>query len=95
MTAANNTVLPSNKSGIVFGLATGIAMVVYNLVLRTTHVPDASWLNFMVLVIYLVGVLWFCYAFGRNDRNDTSFGGMFKGAFRMVAIVTPLPRQTG
>lgn len=88
MISENKAALPSNKTGIVFGLATGIAMVIYNMALRMAHVPDASWLNFMVLVIYLAGVLWFCYVFGKNDSNDRSFGGMFKGSFRMVAIVT-------
>lgn len=87
MAIENKAALPSNKSGITFGLATGLAMVIYNLALRLAKVPDTSWLNFMVLAIYMIGVLWFCYAFGKNQHNDTSFGGMFKGGFRMVAIV--------
>ncbi|KAA5536289.1 DUF4199 domain-containing protein [Taibaiella lutea] len=88
MASETKAILPSNKLGITFGLATGLSMVVYNLILRMMHVPDASWLNFMVLVIYLVGVLWFCYIFSKNENHDTSFGGMFKGGFRMIAIVT-------
>jgi len=90
MALENKAVLPSNKLGITFGLITGLAMVIYNIVLRVTHVPDASWLNFMVLVIYLIGVLWFCFAFSKQEEQDTSFGGMFKAGFRMVAIVTIL-----
>lgn len=80
--------MPSNKLGIIFGAVTGLSMVIYNLILRLTHVADTSWLNFMVLVIYLIGVLGFCYAFSKEADQDTSFGGMFKGGFRMVAIVT-------
>jgi hypothetical protein len=80
--------MPSNKSGMIFGAVTGLSMVIYNLILRLTHVTDASWLNFIVLVIYLIGVLGFCYSFSKNAEQDTSFAGMFKGGFRMVAIVT-------
>lgn len=88
MVSENKAALPSNKSGIIFGLTIGLTMVVYNLILKVAHVSETSWLDFMVLVIYLVGVLSFCYVFSKNEDNDTSFGGMFKGGFRMIAIVT-------
>jgi len=88
MEQANKGALPSNKQGIIFGVITGIAMVVFNLIIRWKQVPQSSVINFFVLAIYLIGVLAFCFLFSKNDANDTEFKGMFKGAFRMVAIVT-------
>ncbi len=88
MAQENKAVLPSNKQGIIFGLVTGIAIVIFNLIVRWQHVPEKSTINFFVLAIYMIGVLWFCFSFSKNDSNDTSFAGMFKGGFRMIAIVT-------
>ncbi|RYZ38208.1 MAG: DUF4199 domain-containing protein [Sphingobacteriales bacterium] len=78
----------SRRLGLVYGLLTGIAMVVFSLVLYFTHVSMDSWLNYMVLVIFVLGVVAFCIAYGRSQHQNVSFGMVFKAGFRMVAFTT-------
>lgn len=71
-----------------YGLLTGLAMVVYSLVLYFTNVSMTSWLNYVVLAIFLVGVLLFCVAYGKRKDHEVTFGNVFKAGFRMVALTT-------
>lgn len=80
--------MPSNKLGIQYGLVTGLLMVIYNFVLQFLKVAPDSLLYYVVVAIFFGGVLAFCFAFSKKEENDISFRGMFKGGFRMIAILT-------
>jgi MFS family permease len=79
-----------NSKGLsmTYGLLTGVAMVVYSLVLHFTNVSMTSWMNYVVLAIFLVGVLLFCLAYGKSKDHNVTFGNVFKAGFRMVALTT-------
>jgi len=87
MEQQSKVLMPSNKLGIIYGFGTGIVLVIYNFLLQVLNVQSRSLLYYVVIAIFLAGVLAFCYAFSRREENDTTFGGIFKGGFRMVAIV--------
>lgn len=78
----------SKSLSISYGLLTGLAMVAYSLMLHFTNVSMTSWLNYVVLAIFLVGVLLFCLAYGKSKDHYVTFGNVFKAGFRMVALTT-------
>lgn len=88
MAIEHKAVLPSNKLGIVFGLVTGGAIVGYSFLMKAIHTPVESPVNFVVHVIFLLGVLWFIYSYSKENTHENTFKDLFKAGFRMVAIVT-------
>ena len=80
--------MPSNKLGITFGLVTGLAMVVYSFILKFIHAPERSPMNFVVYILFLLGVLYFIYNYSKDDSHANGFADLFKAGFRMVSIVT-------
>lgn len=88
MELQNKTATSSNKLSLWAGVAIGLAMVLFNLLLKIMKVPEDSKLNFAVLIIFLIGVMAFCYKYSQGADNDTSFGGIFKAGFKMIAVVT-------
>jgi|GEM_PF-466430 len=73
---------------LAYGLLTGLAMVVCSLVLYFANVPAGSWLNYIVLVFLLAGVIMFCFSYSKENDYFVTFGSVFKAAFRMVAAAT-------
>jgi phosphatidylglycerophosphate synthase len=71
-----------------YGLLTGLAMVVYSLILYFANVPLTAWYSYLILVIFLIGVLLFCVAYSKSKAHEVTFGSVFKAGFRMVAFTT-------
>lgn len=78
----------SKGLNLAYGLVTGLAMVIFGLALHFTNVSMGSWLNFIILAIYLAGVVLFCMAYGKSKDHFVTFGAVFKAGFRMVAFTT-------
>lgn len=78
----------SKGLSITYGLFTGLAMIVYSLILHFANLPMESWINFLVLAIFLAGVVLFCMAYGKSKDHQVTFGNVFKAGFRMVAFTT-------
>lgn len=74
--------------GIRFGLGTALAMIGYSLFLHFGHVPQDSWLNYLVLPLFFLGVWVFCRAYSKSQDYLVSFKDVFKAGFRMVAFTT-------
>lgn len=90
-TVFEQTPAPETKGlGMIYGLLTGLVMIIYSLILHFSNVSMGSWLNFVVLAIFLAGVVAFCLAYGKSMNNQVTFGMVFKAAFRMVALTTLL-----
>jgi hypothetical protein len=88
MASENKAALPSNKSGIIFGLITGGAIVGYSFLMKFINAPEQSPVHFIAHLLFLLGVLWFIHSYSKEAGHDSTFKGLFKAGFRMVAIVT-------
>jgi len=75
---------------LTYGLVTALAMIVLSLVLLFLDLGTKSWLNYLIYLIYAIGVFLACRAFTASRNGFVTFGNVFGAGFRMVAFTTLL-----
>lgn len=69
------------------GLIIGLAMVAIGLAFQIFDIYE-SWIQWLVLALYCVAIIWACTSFAKEMDGDVTFGKVFGHGFRTAAIVT-------
>lgn len=78
----------SKSITLTYGLITALALIVFSIISQLMNVEMQSWINYLVYVIYLVGVILACQAFSKSRDGNVTFGNVFGAGFKMVAFTT-------
>lgn len=74
-------------SHIAKGLIIGLVMVAIGLAFQIFDIYE-SWIQWLVLALYCIAIIWACISFSNEMDGDVTFGKVFGHGFRTAAIVT-------
>lgn len=75
-------------SPLIKGLITGVAMLVFALVMFLTKQTAESNLQYVNYVLYAGGILWTVFDYSRSETYTGKFGDIFAQGFRCFVIIT-------
>ncbi|WP_143310500.1 DUF4199 domain-containing protein [Chitinophaga vietnamensis] len=79
----------TKKNHLLYGIITGIALILISIVLYVTKLNQQSWAGWISLVVLMAGVILSCIDYGKNNEGLT-FGNIFANGFRTTAVITVL-----
>lgn len=71
-----------------YGLFTGLALIILALVLHFSDLSYESWAKWLQFAIFLVAILLNAMAFSKANDHHITFGNAFSSGFKMTSIVT-------
>lgn len=72
------------------GLITGFLMIGMSLLLYYTGQPFDSPLQYLIYIVYAVGIIWAIYDFSKTEENTNKFAAYFLQGFKCFIVVTLL-----
>jgi cytochrome bd-type quinol oxidase subunit 2 len=69
------------------GLIIGLVMVVIGLAFQIFDIYE-NWIQWLVLALYCVAIIWACISFSKEMDGEVTFGKVFGHGFKTAAIVT-------
>lgn len=69
------------------GLIIGLILVVIGIMLQVFAIYD-KWVQWSVLGLFIVAIIWACISFSNEMDNDVTFGSVFVHGFKTAVIVT-------
>jgi len=72
------------------GLITGLLMIGLSIVLYYIHKTYDNPLQYLIYVIYFLGILWTLFSFLKSTHNKNKFGNFFLEGFKAFVVVTLL-----
>ncbi|MFY7879347.1 MAG: DUF4199 domain-containing protein [Lacibacter sp.] len=68
------------------GLIIGLVMVAIGMTFQIMGIYD-RWIQWLVLSIYLVAIVWSCVSYSKDLDGNITFGGVFGHGFKTASIV--------
>lgn len=70
------------------GLILGLALVVLGIVTYFSGVDVNGPVKWVLLLVYVIGIMWSVFSYGKQINYNSSFGNYFAHGFKVTAIVT-------
>ena len=71
-----------------YGLIVSIILIVVSLAIHFTSIAYESWVQYILALIHIVGIILMCVAYGNQQQGMVTFGKVFGKAFQMIALIT-------
>ncbi len=76
------------QTHLMYGALTGLALVIFGLILHVAGLSLQSWVQWAMYGIFLIGVLINAFAFSKANDGFVTFGNVFSSGFKSSAIIT-------
>jgi hypothetical protein len=76
------------QTHLMYGGLTGLALVIFGLVLHVVDLSLQPWVQWAMYGIFLVGVILNAFAFSKANEGFVTFGATFSSGFKTSAIIT-------
>jgi amino acid transporter len=73
---------------VVKGLIISLILIVLGLVTYFTGLYLKNWIQYAVMLIFMAGIVWAVFSFGKEKNNEVTFGNLFAHGFKTAAVVT-------
>jgi len=71
-----------------YGLIVSIILIVVSLAIHFTSIAYESWVQYILALIHIVGIILMCVAYSNQQQGMVTFGKVFGKAFQMIALIT-------